>query len=257
MDEYPISFLPYEYTKFLEVSQLQDSIQARELYWDWISDFCRKNRNFLTHQKIRFQIINETRFKQLNNVSDEDFSDLYIYEKWIKWCDRNNFSRYMQDVEYELERISQWRINVSHNLRLASARQEVVQSVAITNVGAITEYVLQKKDLSFYQMNELWFNWIYKDVTDKNVFDYGDYLRTERWKKIRYTLLMLKNHQCHSSACYALGDRWDGAEWDLLHVHHLSYTNLGHEKYRDLTLLCERCHFDLHNGGTIQIVQEN
>jgi predicted HNH restriction endonuclease len=37
-------------------------------------------------------------------------------------------------------------------------------------------------------------------------------------------------------------------EWDMedIDIHHLSYNNLGNERYRDLQILCRNCHQVTH-----------
>lgn len=60
---------------------------------------------------------------------------------------------------------------------------------------------------------------------------YEAYLNSNYWKWMRKTLLPFK---CLICSCAASG------------LHHISYRNLGYEKYNELIPLCEFCHNNLH-----------
>jgi hypothetical protein len=70
--------------------------------------------------------------------------------------------------------------------------------------------------------------------------EYAEYLSTDRWKQLRMEQLA---DWPYCSKCGM--PRWLAiiAYDQDLHVHHLSYRNLGKEnEYDDLTPLCRRCH---------------
>ena len=64
---------------------------------------------------------------------------------------------------------------------------------------------------------------------------YEEYIQSPEWQKRRKILLIE-----HGSKC-ALCPRTCE-----LHVHHLNYERLGHERAEDVMVLCARCHNDLH-----------
>lgn len=61
---------------------------------------------------------------------------------------------------------------------------------------------------------------------------YLDYLNSSEWQRARLQALTRAKYRCQ-----VCGERiW-------LQVHHVTYTNLGHEAEEDLTVLCWRCHW--------------
>ncbi len=66
-------------------------------------------------------------------------------------------------------------------------------------------------------------------ITSK--MDYQKYLQSEHWQNTRKTALTDRNYRCEK--CGRRGP---------LHVHHLTYANLGAERPEDLQVLCEQCH---------------
>lgn len=67
---------------------------------------------------------------------------------------------------------------------------------------------------------------------------YDIYLDSPHWK----ALAKLSREQA-GYRCERCGKKpSDG----VLHVHHLSYENLGYEPPEDLMVLCEKCHKDIH-----------
>lgn len=74
---------------------------------------------------------------------------------------------------------------------------------------------------------------------------YREYLGSQHWQIRRKAFLHIN---CHCNRCDM--PRWLAEllyDQDL-HVHHLSYANLGKEKDDDLEALCRRCH-DIETHG--------
>jgi 5-methylcytosine-specific restriction endonuclease McrA len=65
--------------------------------------------------------------------------------------------------------------------------------------------------------------------------EYKKYLNSEKWRKKRAYYLRRWKY------CFVCGTS------KKIHLHHKSYKRLGFEKPKDLLLLCEKCHFYLHN----------
>ena len=61
---------------------------------------------------------------------------------------------------------------------------------------------------------------------------YKRYLQSDKWSEIRQSVIERDNFKC------AVCDSPDN-----LHVHHLTYKNVGSEKDEDLITLCRDCHF--------------
>src|SRR5262249_39716457 len=79
----------------------------------------------------------------------------------------------------------------------------------------------------------------------KNLFpmtkdQYAAYLKSAKWKKIRYAVLKRDGFTC--SKC--------GGKFNL-QVHHLTYDHIGEELLEDLKTLCRDCHTFQHKGELI------
>jgi hypothetical protein len=66
--------------------------------------------------------------------------------------------------------------------------------------------------------------------------NYEDYLQTEHWQTMRRLALEASDGAC--ALCDSAAD---------LEVHHRTYARLGHERLRDLVVLCAECH-GRHHG---------
>jgi 5-methylcytosine-specific restriction endonuclease McrA len=75
-----------------------------------------------------------------------------------------------------------------------------------------------------------------KDVIVRHAQDYDEYLQSDHWQATRYRQLKAAGFKC--SEC--------GDDNQVLHVHHLNYDHLGHERDKDLAILCESCHRSKH-----------
>ena len=70
-------------------------------------------------------------------------------------------------------------------------------------------------------------------------YNYQDYLASDLWNSRKAEAIRLAKYKCQD--CGNIG---------TLQVHHLRYTNLGHEPDEDLTVLCKNCHKKRHGINT-------
>lgn len=70
----------------------------------------------------------------------------------------------------------------------------------------------------------------------KNKEEYQAYLKSPHWQAIRRKVFKEYGHRCDHC----------GSSKNL-HIHHITYKNLGEEEISDLVPLCEDCHKRLHN----------
>lgn len=77
---------------------------------------------------------------------------------------------------------------------------------------------------------------MYEQVNDYRIA-YHRYLRSDKWANKRRAVLQRFNYTC--AKC--------GKRHVLFNVHHLTYARIFNEPLTDLILLCEPCHFALHN----------
>ena len=75
-------------------------------------------------------------------------------------------------------------------------------------------------------------------ISVKNKEEYKAYLNSPRWQAIRKRLYREYDYKC--AMC--------GSPKNL-NVHHITYERLGEEKDEDLTVLCQKCHGELHGGS--------
>lgn len=71
--------------------------------------------------------------------------------------------------------------------------------------------------------------------TQEVCFGYQNYLNTQHWKKFRDSIIKSRK-KCE--CC--------GTTEPIMNVHHISYSNIGKEKDRDVALLCISCHKYIH-----------
>lgn len=72
---------------------------------------------------------------------------------------------------------------------------------------------------------------------------YEEYINSKAWKHKRAEAL-----RYYGAFCSVCGSKHD------LHVHHLSYKRLGREKMKDLEVLCDGCHANLHEGKVVGVL---
>jgi len=70
---------------------------------------------------------------------------------------------------------------------------------------------------------------------ETNKQKYHAYLLSKSWALKRKKLKALRKYKCEM--CNSIKN---------LHVHHLHYKNIFHEKMEDLQLLCKACHYKTH-----------
>ena len=75
-----------------------------------------------------------------------------------------------------------------------------------------------------------------EEVARLRSMPYGEYLKTEHWKEIRYAALRRAGFACQ--ACSAKIN---------LNVHHRDYDRRGEERPNDVTVLCRSCHGRTHH----------
>jgi len=72
--------------------------------------------------------------------------------------------------------------------------------------------------------------------------EYTKYLQSSHWIRFRTKALL---H--HGKRCMMCGIK----EVPFFHVHHLTYKNKGHEEFKDVVVLCESCHNEVHKTGFV------
>jgi 5-methylcytosine-specific restriction endonuclease McrA len=83
---------------------------------------------------------------------------------------------------------------------------------------------------------------IFLPAMAKKRIDYYAYIKSEAWKKKRLKRLKMDDFKCQ----FKIGRFKCGAKTNL-EIHHLTYKNLGNERFKELITLCHRHHVQVHN----------
>lgn len=78
--------------------------------------------------------------------------------------------------------------------------------------------------------------------------DYGKYLLTRHWRKVREKKMKEQGYICERCK--------KKFKTPQLQIHHLTYENIGNEKMEDLMCLCTNCHNIIH-GSKKALEKEN
>lgn len=81
-------------------------------------------------------------------------------------------------------------------------------------------------------------------LTDESFLDeeeennYPLYLQSNHWKEFRKQALEYYGRKCREC----------GTTEGIMHVHHITYENIGNESLEDVVILCQSCHYKEHFG---------
>ncbi len=73
--------------------------------------------------------------------------------------------------------------------------------------------------------------------------EYHRYLKSPAWRNFKFLIISERGAVCERCGASGSDKRVD--------LHHLGYSNLGHETREDVKLLCYRCHQLMHPGKRI------
>lgn len=75
---------------------------------------------------------------------------------------------------------------------------------------------------------------------------YQDYLRSEHWQKLRQKFFRKSSRLKRLKKLYGYLVCELCEQAGVLNVHHVTYKRMGAERLGDLFLICENCHFVIH-----------
>jgi 5-methylcytosine-specific restriction endonuclease McrA len=212
--------------------------ECKEPYLKWSNEYKRLTKKLYYHQY-------EHRFRSNHNTSSHD--DAYDTDE----VRDNIFWKNWKDFEQILE------ANISCMNTLNNKHYSSAQHISSTLTSALEcEYDRLPKALILENIKSLWFNLNIVCPSTAELYwlkslDYkSGYLHTPHWAKVRAAILLISDAKCK----FCSDGDWDrfrlhcaGDTTRRLHVHHLHYKNLGHERYEDLVLLCEGHHSIEHS----------
>jgi hypothetical protein len=106
---------------------------------------------------------------------------------------------------------------------------------------------------SLARVRELdWETLSYEDRRKVGRWYRGNYLRSKWWRELRARALAECDRRCQRCGAKGTGRYGrDGQPANPLHVHHLSYANLGREQLGvDVEVVCAACHRAEHGVGS-------
>lgn len=218
--------------------------QAGEAFNVWLLQFIRKAKRFYSSQYRRYERTVLASFRHHYKIPEGDAPEEYGYEdEWKNWCLAASLKDNFELVEADIDKIDSLRLYVKDP-------GENEQSLP-TDLESLQKHIERRFLAS--KLDSLWFN-ITIQNSDKmqqelRSLPYPLYLHTPHWRRIRAAMLLIHGARCNEETCYATGDSWYGGDWETdLHVHHLDYSNLGNERFDDLTLLCSIHHRQWHEN---------
>ena len=236
--------LKYEYfIKGFENRFLKDDDRLLKIYLSWVSDFCRKAHYFYQYQYRLHSSGTWSEFCRHYKIPEFESPDnLGLDTAWNDWK-----SVYGLDLHYESYQLAIQDLN---NLQEVSKNNDRVLQIDL-DVSLIS-----KKEI-----NRIWFGGIVVNsprvIEELRNYPYEKYLQTSHWKRIRAVLLLINNAVCQARDCNLMGESWYGGFESEIDVHHITYKDLGNEKFDDLVLLCRNhhkiVHENLENTGTLGI----
>jgi len=102
--------------------------------------------------------------------------------------------------------------------------------------SALDEEEHREKYYEFYHPLEM-----KKETERLKKLPYSEYLETPHWKKVRGQALRRFDYTCQ--VC--------NSKNTTLHVHHRNYDCRGEENWKDLLVLCDKCHELFHKNGRL------
>jgi len=223
-------------SELLKMGFTKESIQRTFKYW--LKYFYYRSKRFYDSQYRRHSVILQSGFDRMTNQDclEEHPKDFFA---------RNGLYEHMNARKYAIQELIEQLNYIAPELRL---KEQKFYSISEALLSAFTEFE-DTLEIPISTFDELWFNSTVgnqKQIRDGlRKLNYSEYLKTWHWKKVRAAMLLLHNASCEHPECVSLGESWFGDE-DSLHVHHLTYKNLGNEHFDELSLLCKTHHHLVH-----------
>lgn len=223
----PISFEQFS-GHFLEKYSFAQ-ISIYDAYLEWLESYTFRAFRFYQSQYGQHEKIEYANFRKEYDFWESDSPGAYgLGDAWDQW----RIETGLDDHQDSLDSYTPYRRNQDDVL------PDILKDIdEIKSKGKPTER----------EVDEFWFNVTIKNTAEETDslrrIQYPQYLNTHHWKRVRAAVLLIYKARCQEESCYLSGDSWYGGNWETdIHVHHLSYTNKGNERYSDITLLCNNHH---------------
>lgn len=227
-------FAPLDFIGTMDALAVHGDVDSfRKVFSYWTRQFGHSSSIFYSSQLYRHQRMVDSAFIEM--IGCEEYGEDYLrggeYEFFIKRCGINEHRHHTAEYKNMMRNdvVPQW----------TSLYQSMVDEVRFIYGN---ENFYDEVD----QLSEFWFNKIVSgrkgETSTLHRLPYRDYLLTTHWRRVRAAMIMIHGARCQHDDCVQLGEPFWG-EWESeLNVHHLNYRNMGNERFRDLTLLCNLHH---------------
>ena len=233
---FPLPNTRYILSSLLDMGFKEENISQAFKYW--LVDFYFRSERFYSSQYRRHTEILHTNFERMY---DADFLE---YDKKI-FLENSGLDEHKISMNHRIYELAEQVNDIAPEFRIKRRGLLHIREVLINTLGEIDSNLA----IPIHILDELWFNSLIsnqKQISDGlRKLDYSEYLKTWHWKKVRAAMLLLNNSSCEHRECATLGESWFGDE-DYLHVHHITYKNLGNERFNELSLLCKTHHHLVH-----------
>lgn len=205
------------------------------IYYDWLRGFLRKAALFYQSQDDRHERLYQKTEREYDPTVGEHFTFRHSKSQ----------ERDSPDDAYYLEyqHHSALILGIQDFIRIKRCRNAIrAQKKNFKDV--LKERLISPKD---HEVDELWFNLTITNTEEKiqalRLLDYRSYVHTPHWQRVRAAMLLIHRAVCQEVSHFDKNESWYFGDWENdIYVHHLSYDNLGCERYKDLTLLCSEHH---------------
>jgi hypothetical protein len=198
----------------------------RGFYLQWTLAFCRKSLIYYQHQ-----------YRQHAQLT------------WSEFCSNYDIPIYEHPGSYDLS--FEWEAFKEEYSLNEHYRQQQEMIERVTELQAGTERELENTaslpsdmEETMKELDKVWFNNLIDNpfpvIEQLKALDYKAYLKTEHWKRVQAAIFLIHNATCQSLKCSVTGESWYGGSESELGVYHVDQSNLGHERYDDLALLCKQ-----------------
>jgi hypothetical protein len=237
---YWVKFRALEVGEFCEYFGLSTQ-ECQDYYLRWSNEYERLTKKFYYEQNKRRLYFESNKFSDNGEYSNDLENDWR--EGWRDVKQRSTFRQYPH-LEESLQ------TSISHK----SSGCEHISSLLSSALDF--DYGLSPKIFTLENAKALWFNTNIARPSEIELnrlksLEYKYYLNTDHWQKVRAAMILLSEARCKLCSdqnwdrflCYYASDNQK-----RLHIHHLHYKNIGHERYEDLTLLCHEHHEKEHSN---------
>ncbi len=226
--------------------------EPQVIFDQWIRRYCKRACQFYNSQLTSYQVTVEKEFRRAYGLRDSDsLSELDLDSEWEDWIANTHFERSIEITEIKTQALVQLAASLGTNDQsqnesgFASLREIFLRPINLLGRGMVSRM--------YHDLDEQWFNQTIQSTIQNNqrlrALSYEQYLRRSHWRKVRAAMLLINRAVCQAPQCAGVGESCYGATNESgLHVHHLSYSNLGCERFSDLKLLCNKHHERMHEN---------